>query len=121
MDPDFDQPERMWAKLRLAAKLMLCALGGVILALGVLIWLAGYALAAPIAQARAEGTTVTLFDEPCTIAAVSNLQRRATWAEAGKVHEGCWTGQQGLVLLYFASDRTVVAIPAQAFERVTAS
>lgn len=78
-------------------------------------------LPAPVFTATADGATVTLTDEPCTIRAVSNLRYRATWEEKGKVFEGCWSANPrvGVVSAYFVEDRTVVAIPIPMFERVT--
>ena len=74
--------------------------------------------AKPIAAASAENITVTLTDEPCKLIEVSNLQRRATWTEAGRVSEGCWAPHpMGMVLLYFA-DRTVVMIPSEMFQKL---
>lgn len=62
--------------------------------------------AAPIAKAGDDNVVVTLTDEPCALPAVSNI------------HEGCYAVGRGLAMFYFA-DRTVVAIPVQAFQRVT--
>lgn len=75
--------------------------------------------AKPIASAGADGINVTLTDEPCKLVAVTNLQRRATWTEAGRVTEGCWSVHPaGMVLFYFA-DLTVTLIPAEMFQKVS--
>ena len=76
--------------------------------------------AAPIYQAEADGARVVLTDEPCTLAAVSNLKFRATWTEKGKTFEGCWGARPdaGFVMAYW-SDRTVVVMPLQIFIQVT--
>ena len=74
--------------------------------------------AAPVATAGDDSVVVTLTDEPCALPAVANLKLRATWTEKGVTHEGCFAVSQGLAMFYFA-DRTVVAIPVQAFTRVT--
>lgn len=73
-------------------------------------------LLAALLVASGNGVVVTLLDEPCALAAVTNLPRRATWLEAGNTIEGCWAQSAilPLVLTYWA-DRTVVAIPASAF------
>lgn len=74
----------------------------------------------PAFKAVAEnGVTIILYDEPCKLTEeVTNLPRRATWDENGKVNEGCWRYTNGTVVAYF-DDKTVAAIPAQVFERVT--
>ena len=43
-DRDTDDPERMWARIRLICQYILCAFGAVVLAIGLVIWLAGHAL-----------------------------------------------------------------------------
>lgn len=62
-------------------------------------------------KARADGA-VQLLDEPCRLAAVINLPRRATWTEGGKVFEGCWGRhvQAPHVILTYWEDKTVVPI-----------
>lgn len=78
------------------------------------------ALAAPVAKASQGGVTITLFNDKCEIPAVSNLPMKATWTEGGKTYAGCWGGSEvGVVMAYFAEDRTVAAIPVQAFSRVS--
>ena len=42
-----DEPRRMWARFRLICRLLLCAFGAVFLAIALLFWLAGHALAMP--------------------------------------------------------------------------
>lgn len=71
--------------------------------------------AAAIAVAQEAGITVVLTDEPCTLAAVSNLSRRATWEEKGKKYEGCYAVADSTVVAYFAEDRTVTVIPLSVF------
>lgn len=80
---------------------------------------AAAAFGAPIYEGRGDTVTVTLTDEPCTVAAVSNLPRRATWAERGKLFEGCFEFAGGWVVMYFAEDRTVVLAPRGVFQPVT--
>lgn len=77
------------------------------------------AFSAPQYAAEADGARIVLHDEPCALKGVSNLRYRATWAEKGKVFEGCWgpRPQEGLVLGFF-EDLTVVAIPIQMFAKV---
>ncbi len=72
--------------------------------------------AEPMAEARRSRARVVLFSEPCALTAVSNLPKRATWEEGGRIFEGCWGGAEGLdfVLAYF-EDLTVVAIPVLGF------
>lgn len=80
---------------------------------------AAAAFGAPIYEGRGETVTVTLTDEPCTVAAVSNLPRRATWTERGKVFEGCYEMVGGVVVMYFAEYRTVILAPRGAFQPVS--
>lgn len=81
---------------------------------------AGYAHADAVAVAKAGNVTITLYNEPCAIAAVANLKRRATWSEPGKVYEGCFAVSEfGVVMVYFADDRSVGAVPTGAFVAVT--
>lgn len=77
-------------------------------------------MAQPLAVGASGAVTVTLTDERCAMAAVANLPGRATWSEGGKIFEGCWglMPETGIVLAYF-DDKSVVAIPAAAFRRVT--
>jgi hypothetical protein len=72
----------------------------------------------PLFQTRSETVTLTLHSEPCQIKEVSNLPRRATWEEKGKVIEGCWQLFGHSVGLYFIDDRTVGVAPAEAFKKV---
>jgi hypothetical protein len=80
----------------------------------------GTAKAEPLFRASAEGTTITLYDEPCKLPEVENLKNRATWEEKGKVTEGCYGGhpQFPLVLFYFA-DKAVTIVPVEVFKRMT--
>lgn len=119
MTGDFEiKNERAWWRW-----LLIWTLGGIGFVLAVL--LLGMILtvhsvkAAPVATAGDEQVVITLTDEACTLTAVTNLKLRATWAEKGVTHEGCYAVGHGLVLTYWA-DKTVAAIPAGAFARVTA-
>ena len=90
--------------------------------LGLLAMLIAHTVAAaPIASATSDGVTVTLYNEPCALAAVVNLPNRATWQEKGKTIEGCFTlvPEVSAVMAYF-SDKTVVLMPMQVFSRVQA-
>lgn len=75
------------------------------------------AKAAPIATATSGHLTITLYSDPCSLKAVSNLPQRAVWIEAGKVSEGCWGASQfGVIMAYF-EDKTVAVIPFEVFRR----
>ena len=77
------------------------------------------AFAAPLFQAESQGIKVIVYDEPCALPEITNLPRRATWTEDGRVTEGCAAAHpMGVVMLYFA-DKTVVVVATQAFVRVT--
>lgn len=98
--------------------------GGIVAACAVIFVLYLFVLplkarAAPIFQAEAEGTTVILTDEDCRLPEVSNLKKRAIWVEKGVTIEGCYGGHPAypLVVAYFA-DKTVVVMPADAFQRI---
>ena len=84
--------------------------------------ISGNAKAEPMYVAEAGDAVITLYSEPCALAQVANLPRRATWREKGKVYEGCWSARQdiGLVILYF-DDRNIGLAPMQAFQKVTNS
>lgn len=75
-------------------------------------------LGLPLFSTEADGARIVLTDEPCRLD-VANLKYRAIWTEKGKDFEGCFAPRtdMGVVLAYF-SDKTVVAIPIQAFTRV---
>lgn len=72
-------------------------------------------------EARDGDIRVVLHDTPCELSEVSNLPRKAVWHENGKTVEGCWGPRPdlGLVVMFFASDKTVGLAPMQAFRRVT--
>ena len=73
----------------------------------------------PLYQAQVEtGQVITLFDEKCTLKEVSNLPYRLTWTEKGEVSEGCFGVRDGMVVMYFASDKTVGVAPTEVFRKV---
>lgn len=78
------------------------------------------AKAEPLWVAKKNGLTVTLHSDDCKLKAVSNLKKRATWEQDGKVIEGCYGSLPplGMVFFYFA-DLTVLGIPIPFFERVS--
>lgn len=90
---------------------------GIVAAIVLLFGFMRSANATPLYAAEQEGVVITLHDDACAQAAVTNLPRRATWDEAGQRIEGCWGAAQGLVLLYFA-DRTVGVASQARFQRM---
>ena len=71
--------------------------------------------AQPVAELKQDDVTVSLYSEPCALAAVKNLPYRAQWREAGGSFEGCYTVQhQTIVVLYF-DDRMVITAPLRVF------
>jgi len=73
--------------------------------------------AAPVAAIVQDGITVTLYDEPCALAAVANLPYRATWHDPKRGHfEGCYTVQHHTIVVLYFDDRTVVVLPLQIFQ-----
>ena len=71
--------------------------------------------AADVAKVSDSDVTITLTDEKCALSSVSNLPYRAYWDESGKHYEGCFAVRKIFVLLYF-DDKSVVVLPAHAFE-----
>jgi len=69
----------------------------------------------PAAEYAEGGVTVTLYREPCVLAAVANLPYRATWRNERGVFEGCFAVQHGSVVAMYFDDRTVVTLPVRAF------
>lgn len=73
-------------------------------------------------KARAEGGVgdIELLFEPCRLThMITNLPRRATWTEDGKVTEGCWGPNPGApgVVTTFWEDKTVVPILTEKLRR----
>ena len=78
------------------------------------------AKAAPVLQVSDGSGTITVYDEPCALKTVSNLQYRATWTEGKKTFEGCigpW-GAMGVAVAYF-DDGSIAVVPLQALKKVT--
>ena len=73
--------------------------------------------AAPVAVAKSDGTAVTLYDEPCAYTQVVDMPYRATWQEKGQTFEGCFVPRPdiGVVVAYFAGDRSVAIVPLGLF------
>ena len=69
----------------------------------------------PVAEYVEGPVTITLSDEPCALAAVTNLPYRATWRDTRGVFEGCFDIQHGSVVALYFDDRTVVTAPLRAF------
>jgi hypothetical protein len=62
----------------------------------------------PIAIARGNDVVITLSREPCALLPpTTNLPFRATWAEAGKLYDGCYGVQHGMLVVAYWSDGTV--------------
>lgn len=91
------------------AWVLLCALGT---------GLAGCALlppGQPAAELSLGGVVISLYQEPCQLAAVENLPYRATWREASGNFQGCFDVQHGSVVVLYFEDRTVVTLPLAQF------
>lgn len=88
-----------------------------VLFLLLLLLAASYALGEPVYEAKDDKVRVVIYTEACELKEVTNLPRRATWTENGKVTEGCFGSMPGLALFYW-SDKTVVVIPQEMFTRV---
>jgi hypothetical protein len=100
---------------------LLHILGAAVLAMAIFTFvLPPKAHAAAVGEAEGEGIKIIFTDEPCALAAVTNLPYAATWTEKGKVTKGCWGlhPQYPIVMTYWA-DRTVAVIPGQVVHAVT--
>lgn len=71
-----------------------------------------------IASATLGKTSVTLYTEPCTLKAITNLPQKAVWTEEGKQFEGCWAPTQFDVVITYWDDSTVALTPFAAFVKV---
>ena len=83
--------------------------------------LVGNAKAEPMFRADAGDAVITVHSGPCTVAAVGNLPRKATWREKGKTYNGC-AGQHPMfpiLIFYFEGDKSVVVVPIELFQKVT--
>ena len=74
--------------------------------------------AVQIASAHVGGVTIALYNEPCAVAAVTNLDYRATWSAGGETWEGCYSINGFGIGVMFFSDLTAVSGPAEIFRRV---
>lgn len=75
--------------------------------------------AEPVLQAQANGVTITIYDEKCSHPEVTNLPLRATWAQDGKVFDGCVGAFQGFgVAAFYFDDKTVAVVPLELFTRL---
>ena len=75
----------------------------------------------PLYRTDAQDASIILYSEPCALAEITNLKRRAVWLEKGKGTEGCWAVTPWQNVIMYFSDKTVVAIPQQFFTRVQSS
>jgi hypothetical protein len=77
--------------------------------------------AQPIFAAETDSVRIVLYDEPCAFQDTVKLPFRATWTEKGKVYEGCFAPHPhvGVVVAFFKEDKSVAAIPMEAFRKVT--
>ena len=71
------------------------------------------AIAAPVYIATDGNVVITLTDEKCTLPI--KLPYRATWVEKGKVSEGCFGVDRGVVVFYW-SDTSLGLIPTSEFK-----
>ena len=95
--------------------------GIVVLAGIVLLALALHAKAEPLIRANVGDVSITIYSEECALKdSVTNLPKRATWEEKGKVYEGCAGAvpQLGVAMFYFIGDKTVAVVPGQLFEKI---
>ncbi len=63
--------------------------------------------------------SVILYSEKCALPGVTNLPKRATWHEVGKVMEGCWGLKSKLdIVVAFFEDLMVEVMPTGAFVEI---
>ena len=74
-----------------------------------------------IARATQGGLVVSLTDEKCTLAAVTNLPFRATWLEKGELTEGCYAVAEGAQVVAYFADKTVALMPGRDFRPMRSS
>lgn len=119
---EYEEQERKHERCALR-RIILGISAAVVLAVIAVLWMK-QAKAEPMAQASVNQgqVVITLYTEDCALTnVVTNLPKRATWKEGGKVYEGCVgvQPQAGVAMLYFAGDKTVAVVPLQLFARVT--
>jgi hypothetical protein len=87
----------------------------------ILILVAGGVYGEPVLEASEDGVRVVLHTDKCALKEVSNMPYRVVWHEKGKQIEGCWMPRPdaGIVVMFFAADRTVGVAAIQSFKRVT--
>lgn len=73
--------------------------------------------AAAVAVATQGDVVVTVFDEPCAVAGVSNLPLRAAWVDGAGAVEGCVAVfvDAGVAAAYFPADGSIAIIPLSHF------
>jgi hypothetical protein len=88
-------------------------------ALAFLVSLPTLVFAEPMLAFQDQGVRIVIYTEDCALKnVVTNLPKRATWEEKGKVYEGCAAGTPfGFVMFYFAGDKTVALVPADGFTK----
>lgn len=78
--------------------------------------------AEPILRGESNGVVITIYDEKCTHPEVTNLPYRATWAQDGKVFDGCVGAFTGFgVAAFWFDDKTVSVVPLQLFKKLTSA
>lgn len=87
---------------------------------GILFFVASNVFAEPVLETSEGGVRIVLYTDPCALKEISNLPYKAVWHENGKEVSGCWSAHPplGVVVMYFASDKTVGLAPMQSFRRV---
>lgn len=85
-----------------------------------LVSLPSIVFARPIAAAVTTSGSITIYNEPCAIAEISNLPVRVTWETNGKVLEGCAGSvpDLGIVMMYFPADKTVEVLRLSSFSPI---
>lgn len=72
--------------------------------------------AQPAAELKQDDITITLYREPCALAAVANLRHRATWDDPKRGHsEGCYSIQHDTIVVLYFDDRMIITAPLRAF------
>ena len=91
----------------------------IVLALGLFLALVvRNAHAKPTHIAQDGPVTVTIHDDKCALSAVV-MPYRATWKEGDKTYEGCVGAHPAGLLIFYFSDKSIVLLAPQAFQRVS--
>ena len=86
----------------------------------VVLGLAAPTYAEVVAVARSDTVTLSLTDEACDVPHVTNLKLKAVWTDSKGDINGCWGSQiEGMLIVIYFDDGSVMGVPTRAFQKVT--